>query len=214
MLCPTPRAQCQGTREAEELLQCSCSMKVPSLQQGSRNRTNGRAEALVVCPRHPCVWSSLPADEAQASPAHPFLGTLRKDTGIPNAEGHSLKARDATAVPLGSEKGDRKAICQPFGEQPGSAGSRKAAHQLAAMLKNRSESPPAYSTYLKTSVTHFGKIKRICPVTASTTSTSLPSSVPAWKGLARWESREVSSTPLPWQPPWPKLSSHAPQFCS
>lgn len=66
-----------------------------------------------------------------------------------------------TAVPLGWEKGDRKGICQPFREQPGSAGSRKAAHQLAATLKNRSESPPAYSTYLKTSVTRFGKIKHI-----------------------------------------------------
>ena len=59
----------------------------------------------------------------------------------------------------GLGEGDGKATGQPFREQPGSAGSSKAAHQLAATPKTRSESPPGHSTSLKTSATRFGKIE-------------------------------------------------------
>jgi len=74
------------TREAEELLRCSRSTKAPSLWQGSRNATNARAEALTACPWHLCVWSSAPADQAQAALARPFLGARRQGTGVPHTE--------------------------------------------------------------------------------------------------------------------------------
>lgn len=50
----------------------------------------------------------------------------------------------------------REPMCQSCQDQPGSTESRKAAcHQLAAVLKSRSEMMPAHSTHLKTLLTHF-----------------------------------------------------------
>ena len=98
-------------------------------------------------------------------------------------------------------------------EQPGSAGSRKAAHQLAAMLQNRSESPPAYSTYLKTSVTRFGK-KQAYSVPRQPAPPLHPCPAPLRRGKD-WPDRKAEKSarlPLPRQ--LPKLSSHAARFRS
>lgn len=133
-------------RQAEESSECSCGMEVPGLLQGSRSRTIRRTEAPVA--HNIPELSLLLADKVWAPQQTPSWVPRGRAPG-PLAPRVVRKAHGVTAALLAG-RNRQKGCVQPSWAQPGSAGNRKAAHQLAATLKHRSGSPPAYSTSLNT----------------------------------------------------------------